>query len=192
MSSTAAALISPRSLTPGVELRIATLADAAALADAYVRSREHLRPWDPDRPEKWFTPAGQEERLRGSLERYLDGRMVPRLLVEGHRVVGAVTLNDIVPGPFRSASLAYWLAAEVVGRGLASLAVQTVAQIADTELRLHRLEASTLTDNVASQRVLQRTGFQQIGFAPTYLHIAGRWQDCNLYQRILNNRTPGS
>jgi ribosomal-protein-alanine N-acetyltransferase len=101
-------------------------------------------------------------------------------------------LNDLVPGPFRSASLGYWLAIDAVGRGLATRAVGTVAEIADTELRLHRIEASTLTHNEASQRVLLRNGFAQIGMAPTYLHIAGAWQDCNLYQRILNNRAPGA
>ena len=185
-------MIAPRPLTREVQLRIATLDDAAGLADAYNRSWDHLRPWEPDRPERWFTPAGQEERLRASLERYKNGQIVPWLLVEADLVVGAITLNDIVPGPFRSASLGYWLAVDAVGRGLATRAVEAVAEIADTELRLHRIEASTLTNNVASQRVLDRAGFQQIGFAPTYLHIDGRWQDCNLYQRILNTRSPGA
>ena len=60
-------------------------------------------------------------------------------------------------------------------------------------MRLHRIEASTLTNNAPSQRVLQRKrGFAQIGFAPDYLHIDGAWHDCNLYQRILNNRAPGA
>ena len=81
---------------------------------------------------------------------------------------------------------------DAVGRGLATRAVEAVTDIADSEIRLHRIEASTLTNNVASQRVLDRAGFQQIGFAPTYLHIDGRWQDCNLYQRILNTREPGA
>ncbi|TCO51159.1 ribosomal-protein-alanine N-acetyltransferase [Kribbella antiqua] len=185
-------MIDPRPLTPDVQLRLAALDDAKALADAYTRSWDHLRPWEPDRPEKWFTPAGQEEKLSGQLERYKVGQTVPFLLVEGDRVVGAITLNDIVPGPFRSAHVGYWLAVEAIGRGLATRAVETVLEIADTELRLHRIEASTLANNAASQRVLQKTGFAQIGFAPTYLHIAGEWQDCNLYQRILNDRAPGA
>ncbi|TCO28557.1 ribosomal-protein-alanine N-acetyltransferase [Kribbella steppae] len=185
-------MISSHPLTPDVQLRIATLDDAAGLADAYIRSWDHLKPWEPDRPETWFTPAGQREKLTGSLERYKDGRTVPWVLTEGDRIVGAITLNDVVPGPFRSASLGYWLAIDAVGRGLATRAVETVAEIADAELKLHRIEASTLTNNVASQRVLQRTGFAQIGHAPTYLHIAGAWQDCNLYQRILNDRAPGA
>jgi ribosomal-protein-alanine N-acetyltransferase len=185
-------VIEPRPLAPDVELRIATLDDASALADAQIRSREHLRPWEPVRDEKWFTPAGQAERMTYQLERYKNGLVVPWVLASGDRIVGQITLSDLVPGPFRSAALGYWLAVDVLGRGLATRAVEAVAEIADTQLKLHRIEASTLTGNVASQRVLQRTGFTQIGMAPTYLHIDGRWQDCNLYQRILNSREPGA
>ncbi len=185
-------MISPRQLTPDVQLRIATLADAAGLADAFTRSWNHLQPWEPDRAESWFTPAGQHERLTSSLERYKNGQVVPWVLAEGDRIVGQMTLSDLVPGPFRNADLGYWLAADAVGRGLATRAVEAVIEISDTELKLHRIAASTLTNNAPSQRVLQRTGFVQIGFAPTYLHIAGAWQDCNLYQRILNDRAPGA
>nr|WP_202892260.1 GNAT family protein [Kribbella shirazensis] len=179
-------------MTPDVQLRIATLDDAPALADAQTLSREHLRRWEPVRTEHWFTTAGQLERLTYQLERYKNGLVVPWVLVEGDRVVGAITLSDLVPGPFRSASLGYWVSVDSIGRGLATRAVEAVAEIADTELKLHRIEASTLTGNAASQRVLERTGFRQIGMAPTYLHIDGYWQDCNLYQRILNDREPGA
>ena len=180
-----------RSLTPDVLLRVATLDDAAAIAAAQVRNRDHLAPWEPVRSEQWFTAAGQAERLQGQLERHMLGQVVPWLMMSGDRVVGAATLTDIVPGPFRSSSLGYWVDVEVLGRGLATKAVQAVAELADTALRLHRIEASTLTDNLASQRVLKKCGFAQIGSAPDYLHIAGAWRDCHLYQRILNNRAPG-
>ncbi|WP_433169575.1 GNAT family N-acetyltransferase [Kribbella sp. CA-247076] len=185
-------MIAPRSLTPDVQLRLATLDDDIGLADAYVRSWDHLKEWEPDRADSWFTPAGQRERLTGTLERYKDGRTVPWVLVEGERILGGITLNDLVPGPFRSSSLGYWLAVDRVGRGLMTRAVETVAEIADTELKLHRIEASTRTDNVASQKVLHRTGFTQIGTAPTYLHIAGAWRDHHLFQRVLNDRAPGA
>ena len=50
-------------------------------------------------------------------------------------------------------------------------------------LGLHRLEAGTLIDNIASQRVLERNAFARIGVAVRYLRIAGSWQDHFLYQR---------
>jgi ribosomal-protein-alanine N-acetyltransferase len=64
--------------------------------------------------------------------------------------------------------------------------VRAIVTAAREELGLHRLEASTLTHNHASQSVLRKAGFEQIGFAPRYLRIAGRWQDHNLYQVILH------
>ncbi|MDX6293207.1 MAG: [ribosomal protein S5]-alanine N-acetyltransferase [Kribbellaceae bacterium] len=181
-----------RALMPGILLRLATLEDAEALAEAQVRSRDHLRPWDPRRTDAWFTAAGQATRLLAQLERHKNGQVVPWVLVEGDRIIGAATLTDIVPGPFRSASLGYWVDGGAVGRGLATAAVRAVADIADTELRLHRIEASTLTNNLASQRVLAKCGFSQIGTAPAYLHIDGAWRDCHLFQRILNSREPGA
>jgi ribosomal-protein-alanine N-acetyltransferase len=181
-----------RALTPEVLLRLATLEDAEALAEAQVRNRDHLRPWDPRRTDAWFTATGQAQRLEGQLERHKNGQVMPWVLVEGDRIIGAATLTDIVPGPFRSASLGYWVDGGAVGQGVATAAVRAVADVADTELRLHRIEASTLTTNLASQRVLAKCGFSQIGTAPTYLHIDGGWRDCHLFQRILNSREPGT
>jgi ribosomal-protein-alanine N-acetyltransferase len=99
-------------------------------------------------------------------------------------VVGRITLNTIVRGPFQSCSVGYWLSEDRTGRGLATQAVDEIVSLAFDTLGLHRVEAGTLVDNVASQRVLARTGFERIGLAPAYLKIAGRWQDHVLFQRI--------
>jgi ribosomal-protein-alanine N-acetyltransferase len=42
-----------------------------------------------------------------------------------------------------------------------------------------------LPHNAASRRVLANAGFQPFGVAPSYLQIAGVWQDHLLTQRIL-------
>jgi ribosomal-protein-alanine N-acetyltransferase len=94
-----------------------------------------------------------------------------------------VTISDLAYGPFRSANLGYWLAERLNGRGLATQAVGEAVEIAFGELDLHRLEAGTLVDNVASQRVLERNRFERIGLARRYFQIAGEWRDHFLYQR---------
>lgn len=73
------------------------------------------------------------------------------------------------------------------GRGVATAAVGATVELAFHQLQLHRLQAGTLVHNAASQRVLERNGFVRFGLAPGYLHIAGRWQDHVLFQR-LNDR----
>jgi ribosomal-protein-alanine N-acetyltransferase len=97
-----------------------------------------------------------------------------------------VNLSDIVRGVFCNAHLGYWVDARLAGRGIMSAAVEAAAVHARDDLGLHRLQAATLAHNDASQRVLERTGFERIGVAPQYLKIAGRWQDHVLFQRILH------
>jgi len=70
------------------------------------------------------------------------------------------------------------------GRGIATTAVKLVVREAFMVLGLHRVEAGTLVDNVASQRVLEKAGFERIGLARRYLHIAGAWRDHILFQRL--------
>ncbi|MEU6332684.1 GNAT family N-acetyltransferase [Streptomyces sp. NPDC047049] len=165
--------------------------DVSGLSRAYLRNRDHLRPWDPRRSEDFFTEQGQADRVRGQLTERDAGRLVPWVLTLGHEVVGAVTLSNVVLGPFRSANLGYWVDAEQVGRGLATAAARAACQVADGQLGLHRIEAGAVLANPASQRVLVKCGFDVIGTAPKYLHIDGEWRDHVLFQKILNGRSPG-
>ena len=98
--------------------------------------------------------------------------------------MGRITLNAIVRGPFLSCSVGYWVNDADCGRGLATAAVGEIVRVAFDELGLHRVQAETLLHDVASRRVLERTGFGRIGMAPAYLRIAGTWQDHLLFQRL--------
>jgi [ribosomal protein S5]-alanine N-acetyltransferase len=65
--------------------------------------------------------------------------------------------------------------------------VEDIVRVAFEELELHRVEAGTLVDNVASQRVLEKNGFTRIGLARRYLRIAGAWRDHILFQRTIED-----
>jgi ribosomal-protein-alanine N-acetyltransferase len=159
---------------------------AAALADAYHRNREHLAPYEPTRTERFFTVDGQAGSIAEQLARAQQGLTAAWVLTFGDQVVGRVTLNNLVMGVLRSASIGYWVDAEHLRRGLAVGAVEFVCAQAQGR-GLHRVEAGTLLHNTASQRVLERSGFEQYGVAPKYLFIGGAWQDHVLYQRILHD-----
>jgi ribosomal-protein-alanine N-acetyltransferase len=174
-------------LPEGYHLQLLRRGDASALAEAYVRNRAHLAPWEPVRDESFYTEQGQARSIAVQLDATRAGRMVPWLIMAGDLVAGRLNLNHIVLGVMRSASLGYWVDADHLGRGVASGAV--AEGCADADARgLHRLEAGTLLNNTASQRALERNGFVPFGVAPGYLFIAGAWQDHRLYQRLLNDR----
>ena len=173
--------------------RLITLHDAPVLAELVRANREFLAPWEPVRGEEYFTEAGQRASIGASLAEHERGRGQPCVIIDRDgAVVGRVNLNNIVRGASQSASLGYWLAQAVGGRGLATAAVGDIVRVAFAELGLHRIQADTLVDNQASQRVLDRNGFVRIGLAPSYLKIAGRWQDCILHQLLSDaSRQPG-
>jgi len=156
------------------------------LTDAYQRNREHLTQWEPVRDDEFFTERFQREDIARRLVATAAEEGFPLALVSGEEIVGRFNLAGISRGPFQSAGLGYWIDKNHVGRGLASAAVRAIVTEARDTLCLHRIEASTLVHNIASQRVLVKNGFRQIGMAPRYLQIAGKWQDHNLYQVVLH------
>lgn len=178
----------PKYHWPMTTCRLISLADAPALAALVSLNREFLAPWEPLRDDDYFTEAGQRADIELALERHQQGNALPSVILDEHgAVVGRITLNGIVRGAFQSCSVGYWLSSAAGGRGLATAAVREMKTTAFNELGLHRIQAETLLHNLPSQRVLKRNGFVRIGFAPTYLKIAGRWQDCTLYQVINEN-----
>jgi [ribosomal protein S5]-alanine N-acetyltransferase len=154
-----------------------------ALARLTQSNREFLAPTSPLRPEEYFTEEGQERAALESLQSAKNGTALPMVIVDAAgNLVGTLNFNSIIRGAFQSASIAYWVSQDRNGEGLASAAVAAAKQIASDQLGLHRLQAETLVDNEASERVLIKNGFIQYGQAPEYLKIAGRWQEHRLFQ----------
>ncbi len=169
-------------------LRILNLDDADELAVVRAAERERLAPYEPEREESFFTAAGQREELKQLIAAHAAGLAYPFGVVVDGRLVGALTLTGVVRRAFMSCSVGYWMSERFAGHGLMTRALGEATTYAFDHLGLHRVEAATLPDNVASQRVLAKNGFERYGLAPQYLRIAGRWQDHVLFQRL----APGS
>jgi [ribosomal protein S5]-alanine N-acetyltransferase len=158
-------------------IRPLTVDDADELAALLIENRRFLEAFEPPRDERFYTEEGQRDRLeREDKEAFA--------ILHGELLVGTVALSNVVRGPLQSANLGYWVAERFNGRGLATSAVGELIPIAFGELGLHRLEAGTLVDNLASQRVLEKNGFERIGVARGYLHIGGAWRDHLLFQLL--------
>jgi ribosomal-protein-alanine N-acetyltransferase len=169
-------------------IRQAVPNDARALSALYRAERAFLAPFEPDRGESFFTEATQRVRLAELAERRRAGAGDAWVILDDGQPAGVISLSNIVRGPFQSANIGYFVAQHRNGRGVATTAVRLVVKNAFTLLGLHRLEAGTLVDNRASQRVLEKAGFERIGLARRYLHIAGDWRDHILFQRLSEDR----
>ncbi|WP_433220453.1 GNAT family N-acetyltransferase [Dactylosporangium sp. CS-047395] len=178
----------PTELPGGAVLRPLELADVPALLEAKLRTRHLMLRAVPDRPASFWTVEGQRDWVEQELRRDAAEESLTCVIARGPAVLGMLGLSGIVRGPFRNATISYWLDPAEHGKGLASTAVAVICAAADAELDLHRIEAGTMADNVASQRVLLRNGFEQLGRARDYVYSEGAWRDVLLFQRILHDR----
>jgi RimJ/RimL family protein N-acetyltransferase len=91
-------------------------------------------------------------------------------------VVGwaAVGVND---ERARVAELAYYVLTEFQGRGYASDAAELLVGYAFDELNAHSVTAEVQADNPASERVLEKCGFQQVGRLRDNFYKDGEYRD---------------
>jgi len=171
----------------GYSIRRLTLEDAPALATAYLGNKEHLARWDPDRPRQFYTTAGQEAHIVERLGLEEQGLFVNYVLVAPDgALVGRANIQNIVRGTMHGGTLGYWIDRNHLRRGLAKAAVDFLEEEA-LGLGLHRLDAGTMVENVASQRVLEACGYERYGLAPKLLFINGAWRDHVLFQKLLHD-----
>ena len=176
-------------LPDGYALRPLALADSAPLAEAYLRNQDHLRRWEPRRPDEFFTEAGQRAAIGGRLEQVELGLYDCWVLWHGTDVVGTANLQNIVRGAMQGADVGYWVDQGHVRKGLATAALEHLVQRA-RDLGLHRVGASTRLDNRPSQGVLLRCGFEQYGLIPQFLYLDGDWRDSVLFNLVLHDGPP--
>lgn len=166
-------------------IRLVRPEDAPELAAHLACDAEAFARWEPDRPEAFYTAEGQLRRIERQLEEHRRGGTWPGVVVAGDAVIGQVTSSGIVRGPFRKGSVGYWVATPHQGRGHARRAVGLLLRLMAGELDLHRAEASTQLENLASQRVLRANGFSPYGVAHAHILLQGAWRDGLLWERTL-------
>ncbi len=81
----------------------------------------------------------------------------------------------------READIGYELAPEHWGWGYATEAARAIVHFGFTELKLHRITAWCIADNVASARVLEKTGLKLEGRLREKEYFKDRWWDTLLY-----------
>ena len=161
-------------------VRLAEEGEANEVVRFYLSNREHLRPWDPERPEYFFTEAFWRSQLRQNLNHHAADsalRLFVYLADDPLRVIGNISLSNITRGVAQSCTVGYSLDASYEGQGLMREALRGVIDYAFSALRLHRIEANYMPHNRRSGALLRRLGFVVEGYSRDYIQIAGHWED---------------
>ena len=170
----------------GVVLRAPQITDYTEWAAVREQSRDFLTPWEPTWPDDDLTRSAYRRRIRRYAEDLRADQSYAFIIVRSsdNALVGGLTLANIRRGVAQAASVGYWMGQAYVRQGYMTAAVSAVIPFAFNTLRLHRLEAACIPTNIASIRLLEKTGFVREGYARDYLCINGQWQDHLLYGRL--------
>lgn len=99
-------------------------------------------------------------------------------------MVGRVNLISIERGIYQKAEIGYRIGHKYNGKGYATKAVKLAIDEAFNKYNLHRLEAGTYQDNIGSQIVLIKNGFQVIGRSKEVKMVNNKWEDSILFEKI--------
>lgn len=86
-----------------------------------------------------------------------------------------------------SAEVGYWLGKKYWRQGITTEALELLMDFAFNELKLHRLYANTLTDNIGSQRVLEKCGFTKEGRRKEAIKKDGEYHDDFIFGLVIDD-----
>ncbi|XP_010259083.1 PREDICTED: uncharacterized protein LOC104598621 [Nelumbo nucifera] len=102
-----------------------------------------------------------------------------------NRPIGSISVTSGFGNEKCRGELSYALASEHWGRGLATQAVKMVVSSVFHDFPyLERLEALVDSENLRSQRVLEKVGFTREGFLRKYLIVKGSSRDIVMYSLL--------
>lgn len=173
-------------LTERTRINIQSPSDAESLLAYYQRNSNHLFPWEPLRDSSFLTL--EHFRLMGeeSVQSFTEGRGY-KFVVRTHdddSIIGVCNYSNVVHGVFLACFLGYSIDYLYQSKGYMSEVLEKTLTYMFSEVGLHRVMANYMPRNTASEKVLNKMGFEKEGYARDYLKIAGRWEDHVLTAKI--------
>ena len=176
--------------TENLTMRLPQMIDRDEWINLRRKSADFLMPWEPNWQDDHLTKKSFTQRVEWARKSVQNNTAIPLFIIRrsDQLLVGAITLDNIRRGPAQTATIGYWTGEPYIRQGLMGDALPAVVNYAFEMLDLSRIEAACLPKNLASRRVLEKSGFKYEGVAQSYLQISGRWRNHVLYANLRNDR----
>lgn len=159
-----------------VTLRPIRARDAKPLERVLLANRSWLRQWEATYPGGGSVVDARAS-IRNLLAHARAGNALPFVIEHDGRLVGQLNVSSITFGSLSSATIGYWVAQEVAGRGITPVSVALATDYCFSTLHLHRMEICIRPENAPSLRVVEKLGFRYEGLRRRFIHINGDWRD---------------
>ena len=183
-------LLSKKKLTgERVFLRPPKRRDALKWQKLRMSSKSFLVPWEPSWDASSCTRRAYLRYFKNSNYLANMDRAYSFLIfkTEDNTLLGGINIGNVRRGVSQSASLGYWIGEKHSRNGYMKEALKLLIPSLFVDLRLNRIEAATLEENIASKNLLKKIGFKKEGVLRKYLKINGTWRDHILYGLLEND-----
>lgn len=163
--------------------------DAESLLDLYARNRDFFQKYSPAFEDESFTLEAKRELISDAAQQREEDKNYTFGIFskETGELVGDVALSKIARGSRQKCLIGYLLDYRSNGKGYATEAVALAKEFAFHELKLHRIEAGVMLDNIGSMRVLEKAGFHKEGIEQKGVKINGQWEDHQIFAVVSDN-----
>ena len=183
-------LLSKKKLTgKRVFLRPPKRRDALKWQKLRMSSKSFLVPWEPSWDASSCTRRAYLRYFKNSNYLANMDRAYSFLIfkTDDKELLGGINIGNVRRGVSQSASLGYWIGEKYSRNGYMKEALKLLIPSLFVDLRLNRIEAATLEENIASKNLLKKIGFKKEGVLRKYLKINGTWRDHILYGLLEND-----
>ena len=183
-------LLSKKKLTgERVFLRPPKRRDALKWQKLRMSSKSFLVPWEPSWDASSCTRRAYLRYFKNSNYLANMDRAYSFLIfkTDDKTLLGGINVGNVRRGVSQSASLGYWIGEKYSRNGYMKEALKLLIPSLFVDLRLNRIEAATLEENIASKNLLKKIGFKKEGVLRKYLKINGTWRDHILYGLLEND-----
>ena len=182
--------VKPLILTKRLILRLPNYFDYEGWVLLRKKSEKFLNKWEPEKDSNYYSRFFFNKRVKWAKKNFHSKTVLHLFLFlrSDTQLVGGVTLDNIRYGPFHSATLGYWLGEEFSRKGIMTESLNSLVTYANKNMGISRIEAATLSNNIASRRLLEKCNFKYEGVGQYYLQIGGSWQHHILYANVSDIR----
>ena len=183
-------LLSKKKLTgERVFLRPPKRRDALKWQKLRISSKSFLVPWEPSWDASSCSRRAYLRYFKNSNYLANMDRAYSFLIfkTDDKTLLGGINIGNVRRGVSQSASLGYWIGEKYSRNGYMKEALKLLIPSLFVDLRLNRIEAATLEENIASKNLLKKIGFKKEGVLRKYLKINGNWRDHILYGLLEND-----
>ena len=147
------------------------------------KSSDFLIPWEPSWDKSACSRRTFMRQLRNSANQANLDKAYSFYIFnsQNNAMLGGINVGNVRRGASQSAALGYWIGQPFSNQGYMHEALVVLIPSLFIDLRLNRLEAATLPENIPSRKLLEKIGFKEEGLMRNYLKINGKWRDHIIY-----------